>query len=97
MNIILFGAQGSGKGTQAELLSETFGIPHVSSGDLFRKAIAEKSELGMKAKTYMKSRGTGSRRFDGGDGASSTSGTGLRKGCRAGWFSAHCCASESPG
>jgi adenylate kinase len=53
VNIILIGAQGSGKGTQAELLSETFGIPHVASGDLFRKAIAEKSELGMKAKTYM--------------------------------------------
>ena len=38
MYIILIGAQGSGKGTQADLLSEALGIPHVSSGDLFRKA-----------------------------------------------------------
>lgn len=52
MNIILIGAQGSGKGTQAELLSQTFGIPHVSSGDLIRQAIAEKTALGMQAKVY---------------------------------------------
>ncbi len=52
MNIILIGAQGSGKGTQAELLSQTFGIPHVASGDLIRQAIAEKTELGMQAKAY---------------------------------------------
>jgi adenylate kinase len=51
--IILIGAQGSGKGTQAELLSQTLGIPHIASGDLFRKAIDEKTELGMKAKAYM--------------------------------------------
>lgn len=53
MNIILIGAQGSGKGTQAELLSQSFGIPHVASGDLLRQAIAEKTELGMQAKVYM--------------------------------------------
>jgi adenylate kinase len=52
VNIILIGAQGSGKGTQADLLSQTFGIPHVSSGDLIRQAIAEKTELGMQAKVY---------------------------------------------
>jgi len=51
--IILFGAQGSGKGTQAEMLSETLGIPHLASGDLFRKAIDEKTELGLKAKVYI--------------------------------------------
>jgi adenylate kinase len=51
--IILIGAQGSGKGTQAELLSQTLGVPHVASGDLFRKAIDEKTELGVKAKAYM--------------------------------------------
>jgi len=51
--IILVGAQGSGKGTQAELLSQTLGIPHIASGDLFRKAIDEKTELGIKAKAYM--------------------------------------------
>jgi len=51
--IILVGAQGSGKGTQAEMLSETLGIPHLASGDLFRKAIDEKTELGLKVKVYM--------------------------------------------
>ena len=53
MYIILLGAQGSGKGTQAELLSQTLGVPHIASGDLFRKAIDEKTELGMKAKAYI--------------------------------------------
>jgi adenylate kinase len=53
VNIILIGAQGSGKGTQADKLSEALGIPHVASGDLFRNAIKEQSELGQKAKEYM--------------------------------------------
>lgn len=53
MNIVLIGAQGSGKGTQADLLSENLGLAHVSSGDLFRKAIGEKTELGLQAKVYM--------------------------------------------
>lgn len=53
MNVILIGAQGSGKGTQADLLAGELGLPHVSSGDLFRQAMAEKSELGLKVKTYM--------------------------------------------
>ena len=53
MYIILVGAQGSGKGTQAELLSRTLGVPHIASGDLFRKAIDEKTELGIKAKAYI--------------------------------------------
>ena len=53
MYIILVGAQGSGKGTQAELLSQTLGVPHIASGDLFRKAIDEKTELGIKAKAYI--------------------------------------------
>lgn len=52
MNSILIGAQGSGKGTQAVRLCEILHIPHVASGDLFRKAIAEHTELGMKAKVY---------------------------------------------
>jgi adenylate kinase len=51
--IILVGAQGSGKGTQAVLLSQILGVPHIASGDLFRKAIDEKTELGMKAKAYI--------------------------------------------
>jgi adenylate kinase len=53
VNIILIGAQGSGKGTQAEMLSKALGIPHVASGDLFRKAFDEQTELGVKAKAYM--------------------------------------------
>lgn len=53
MYIILIGAQASGKGTQADLLSEALGIPHVSSGDLFRKAQDEKTDLGLKAKAYL--------------------------------------------
>jgi adenylate kinase len=51
--IILIGAQGSGKGTQAEMLSQALGIPHVASGDLFRKAFDEQTELGLKAKAYL--------------------------------------------
>ena len=53
MYIILVGAQGSGKGTQAELLSQTLGVTHIASGDLFRKAIDEKTELGIQAKVYI--------------------------------------------
>ena len=53
MDIILIGAQGSGKGTQAGMLSQALGIPHVASGDLFRKAVDEKTELGLKAKAYL--------------------------------------------
>jgi adenylate kinase len=53
MNIILIGAQGSGKGTQADKLSQTTGICHVASGDLFRKALSEQTRLGLRAKTYM--------------------------------------------
>lgn len=53
MNIILIGAQGSGKGTQAEMLEQALGVPHVASGDLFRKAIDEKTDLGLRAKTYL--------------------------------------------
>ena len=53
MNIILFGAQGSGKGTQADRLAEALAIPHVASGDLFRDAIKAESDLGRKAKEYI--------------------------------------------
>jgi adenylate kinase len=53
VNIVLIGAQGSGKGTQAGRLAEALGIRHVASGDLFRQAISEQSELGKKAKTYI--------------------------------------------
>ena len=51
--LILFGPPGAGKGTQAASLSETMGIPHISTGDIFRAAIAAQSPLGMKAKSFM--------------------------------------------
>ena len=52
MNVILIGAQGSGKGTQADLLAGELGLVHVSSGDLFRQATANKTEFGLKVKAY---------------------------------------------
>jgi len=48
MNIILFGPQGSGKGTQAKLSSEKYSIPHISTGDIFRENIKNKTKLGQK-------------------------------------------------
>ncbi|MBM7869621.1 adenylate kinase [Clostridium pascui] len=53
MNIILLGPPGAGKGTQAKLISEKYSIPHISTGDIFRKNISEKTPLGVKAKSYM--------------------------------------------
>ncbi|AWI07318.1 adenylate kinase [Clostridium drakei] len=53
MKIILLGPPGAGKGTQAKLISEKFSIPHISTGDIFRKNISEKTPLGIEAKTYM--------------------------------------------
>ena len=53
MNFILIGAQGSGKGTQSEQLTRSLGVRHVASGDMFRQAFDEKTELGIKAKAYL--------------------------------------------
>ncbi len=53
MNVVLLGAPGAGKGTQASVLTRELGVVHVASGDLFRRALAEKTELGMLAKSYM--------------------------------------------
>jgi len=53
MRLVLLGAPGSGKGTQAKLLKEEFNIPHISTGDLLRGAIADKTELGLAAKIVM--------------------------------------------
>jgi adenylate kinase len=53
LNIILFGAPGSGKGTQSTLLVERLGFKQISTGDLFRAAIKNGTELGLKAKSFM--------------------------------------------
>ncbi|MDX1582183.1 MAG: adenylate kinase [Thermoanaerobaculia bacterium] len=53
--IVLFGAPGSGKGTQAERLQKEFGIPHISTGDILRDAVRRGTELGRKAEPIMKS------------------------------------------
>ena len=55
MNIIMMGAQGTGKGTVAGLLSEKTGWPQISTGDIFRKNVEEKTELGIEANKYMAS------------------------------------------
>ena len=53
MKIIMLGAPGAGKGTQAKMIAEKFGVPHISTGDIFRANIKEGTELGMEAKKYM--------------------------------------------
>jgi len=53
MNIVLLGAPGAGKGTQAAKLVEEFKTPHISTGDMLRAAVAAGTPLGLKAKTYM--------------------------------------------
>lgn len=53
MNIVFMGLPGAGKGTQAERIVATFGIPHISTGDMFRQAVREGTPLGLKAKEYM--------------------------------------------
>ena len=53
MNIILMGLPGAGKGTQAEKIVATYGIPHISTGDMFRAAMQQETELGLKAKSFM--------------------------------------------
>ena len=53
MNVILLGAPGAGKGTQAVRIAAAMNIPHISTGDIFRKNIKEKTPLGLKAKSYI--------------------------------------------
>ena len=53
MKIIMLGAPGAGKGTQAKKIAEKYGVPHISTGDIFRANIKNGTELGQKAKTYM--------------------------------------------
>lgn len=53
MNLVLMGLPGAGKGTQAEKIIAKYNIPQISTGDMFRQAIAKKTDLGLEAKSYM--------------------------------------------
>ena len=53
MRVVLFGAPGVGKGTQAALMRQRYGVAHISTGDALREAVAEGSEIGLAAKAYM--------------------------------------------
>ena len=53
MKIVMLGAPGAGKGTQAKMISAKYGVPHISTGDIFRANIKNGTELGEKAKKYM--------------------------------------------
>lgn len=53
MRILLMGPPGAGKGTQADVLKNVLNIPHISTGDMFRKALQEETALGLEAKSYM--------------------------------------------
>ncbi|MDK4492265.1 adenylate kinase, partial [Fusobacterium necrophorum] len=53
MNIVLFGAPGAGKGTQAKFIVDQYEIPQISTGDILRQAIANKTKLGLEAKKFM--------------------------------------------
>ena len=53
MNLIIFGPPGAGKGTQAEFISASFGVAHISTGDMLREAVRNRTETGLLAKSYM--------------------------------------------
>jgi adenylate kinase len=53
VNLVLMGLPGAGKGTQAEQIVDQYGIPHISTGDMFRAAMKEGTELGLQAKSFM--------------------------------------------
>ena len=53
MNLLIMGLPGAGKGTQAAKIVEEFGVAHISTGDMFRAAMANKTEMGVLAKSYI--------------------------------------------
>ena len=53
MRLVLLGPPGAGKGTQAEVLASEYNMPHISTGDILREAVREKTAIGMKAKSFM--------------------------------------------
>lgn len=53
MKVIMLGAPGAGKGTQAKMIADRYGVPHISTGDIFRANIKNGTKLGMEAKSYM--------------------------------------------
>ncbi|MFW5773852.1 MAG: adenylate kinase family protein, partial [Tangfeifania sp.] len=53
LNLVLFGPPGAGKGTQAEFLIKSYGLIHISTGDLLRSELQNETELGKEVKTYM--------------------------------------------
>ncbi|HNZ77409.1 MAG TPA: adenylate kinase [Bacilli bacterium] len=53
MRLLIIGAPGAGKGTQAALIKEYFAIPHISTGEMFREAISQQTEIGLEAKKYI--------------------------------------------
>ena len=55
MNLILLGAPGAGKGTQAEIVCDKLGIPAISTGNILREAVKNGTEMGLKAKSFMDS------------------------------------------
>lgn len=61
MNIVFLGPPGAGKGTQAKIICEKLNIPQISTGDMLRSAIANQTETGLKAKTFMDAGSAGAR------------------------------------
>ena len=61
MRIVLLGAPGSGKGTQAKMMAQKYKVPQISTGDILRAAIAEKTEIGKKVSAIMEARRVGVR------------------------------------
>lgn len=53
MRIIILGAPGAGKGTQAVFIAQNYGVPHISTGEILRQAVADRTEIGQRAKEYM--------------------------------------------